>query len=133
MKQITHVDEIINSSFGSWVTSLFSAISEWNHGISFMEQKEEFFWLLEFLLKNGKIKFIAPGADCYVSPSNPNPRFTIYDHEAQWQASTSEIINYFRNHWPPDVSEENDPNLLTYFYEMPGIIWVDQNGDLVGP
>lgn len=133
MKQLAHVDEIINSSFGLWITSLFSAISGWNRGISFEEQKEAFFWLLEFLLESGKIKFIAPGADCYISPSNPNPRFTIHDRDAQWQASASEIIGYLRERWPANVSEENDPILLTYFYELPGVIWVSQNGDLVAP
>lgn len=44
--------------------------------------KSKLFCLVEQLLKSGKIKFIAPGADCYVSATNPNPRFTINDSEA---------------------------------------------------
>lgn len=133
MKQLAHVDEIISSSFGLWISSLFSAISGWNPGISFDEQKEAFFWLIEHMLKSGKIKFIAPGTDCYVSCNNPNPRYTIHDHDAQWQAPVNEIIEYLRKHWPPKVSEENDPDLLVYFYEMPGVIWVNEAGDLVAP
>jgi hypothetical protein len=131
MRKIAHVDEIINSSFGLWISSLFSAISGWNPEISFDEQKEAFFWLVELMLKSGKMKFIAPGADCYVSPSNPNPRFTIHDIDAQWQAPASEIINYLRERWPSATSGEHDPSLSVYFYEIPGVIWVSETGELV--
>jgi hypothetical protein len=131
MKHLAYVNEIIRSSFGLWISSLFSAISGWNPGISFYDQKEAFFWLIELLLKNGKIKFIAPGADCYVSPNNPKPRFNIYDRGAQWQATPTEIINYLRERWPPNALEENDLDLLIFFYEMPGVIWINDAGDLV--
>lgn len=133
MKKIAHLDEIINSSFGMWISSLFGAISGWNPGIAFAEQKEIFFFLLEYMLKNGRIKFIAPGADCYVSSTNPNPRLTIYDIDAQWNAPAGEIVNYFRERWPKDAKNEDDPNLTIYFYEMPGVIWVNDSGELVAP
>jgi len=83
------------------------------------------------MLKNGKIKFIAPGADCYVSSNNPNPRFTIYDIEAHWKAPAEEIIGYLRERWPASASEENDLDLAIYFYEIPGVIWVKDSGELV--
>jgi hypothetical protein len=133
MKQIAHVDEIINDSFGLWISSLFSAISGRNPEISFEDHKESFFWLIAHLLTTGKIKFIAPGADCYISPSNLNPRFTIHDTDAHWQASPREIINYLRGRWPSNASQENDPDLLVYFYEIPSVIWVSETGELVAP
>lgn len=131
MTRIAHLDEIISSSFGLWISSLFSAISGLNPGITFEDQKEAFFGILEYMLKNGKIKFIAPGADCYVSSNNPNPRFTIYDIEAHWKAPAEEIIGYLRERWPASASEENDLDLAIYFYEIPGVIWVKDSGELV--
>ncbi|MFS8048046.1 hypothetical protein [Rhizobium sp. BR 314] len=131
MKPIEHIDEIVRDSFGLWITGLFSAINSWNPTLSFDEHKEAFFWLIEYLLRVGKIKFIAPGADCYTSPQNPYPRLTIQDDEAQWHETPGSIVAYLRAQWPESVSAENDLDLQTYFYSIPGIIWVGENGVLV--
>ena len=128
---LQHIDEIINDSFGLWISSLFSAIGGRNPDISFEHQKEAFFWLIEYLLKNEKIKFLAPGMDCYISPNNPHPEFTINDLEAHWKASPQAIVSYLRERWPSTVSDANDIALTTYFYEIPGVIWVGDNGQLI--
>ncbi|RBB31700.1 hypothetical protein DPV79_40630 [Burkholderia reimsis] len=126
MKPIQHIDEIVSDSFGLWVTGLFSAISSWNPSFSFEKHKEAFFRLTEQLLRTGKIKFIAPGADCYTSPQNPHPRFTIQDEEAP-----EAIVAYLRAQWPEHVLDENDLELVTYFYSIPAVIWVGEDGALV--
>lgn len=131
MTPIEHIDEIIRDSFGLWITGLFSAISTWNPALSFEEHKVAFFWLIEQLLRTGRIKFTAPGADCYVSPGNPHPRFTIHDDEAQWHESPEAIVAQLRAQWPQDARDENDLDLLTYFYSIPGVIWVGDDGTLV--
>jgi hypothetical protein len=131
LKPIEHIDEIIRDSFGLWITGLFSAISGRNPSLTFEEHKEAFFWLLERLLCSGKLKFIAPGADCYVSPDNPHPRFTINDKEAHWHESAEAIVAQLRSQWPEQAHDENDLDLLTYFYSIPGIVWVGEGGELV--
>ncbi|WP_247313718.1 hypothetical protein [Ralstonia pseudosolanacearum] len=131
MKPIEHIDEIVRDSFGLWITGLFSAISSWNPTLSFQEHKGAFFWLIEQLLQTGKIRFIAPGADCYTSPENPHPRLTIQDEEAQWHETPAAIVAYLRAQWPEHACDVNDLDLLTYFYSIPGIIWVGEDGVLV--
>lgn len=131
MKPIEHIDEIVRDAFGLWITGLFSAIGTWNPALSFEEHKEAFFWLIEKLLLAGKIKFIAPGADCYTSPENPHPRFMIEDAEAQWPDTAGQIVAQLRALWPDQAHNENDLDLVTYFYSIPGIIWVGEDGTLV--
>jgi hypothetical protein len=51
---------ILHCSFGLWISGFFSAISGWNPGITFQEQKEAFFDLLRQLLDQRTIKFCPP-------------------------------------------------------------------------
>ncbi len=132
MTSVEHAAEIIQDSFGLWISGLFSAVRGYNPWMTFAQQKKAFFSLIEYMLVMGKIKFIAPGADCYISPNNPFPRFTIHDSEAHWKASPKEIVEYLIAHWPEDALDENDVNILLYFYEMPGVIWVREDGSFVG-
>lgn len=131
MSSIEHIDDIVRDSFGLWITGLFSAISGWNPSLSFEEHKDAFFYLLEMLLRIGKIKFIAPGADCYVSPGNPRPRLTINDDEAHWHEIPERIVAELRAQWPEHVRDENDLDLSTYFYSIPGIIWIGEDGEFI--
>jgi hypothetical protein len=87
--------------------------------------------LIERLLQSGKIKFITPGADCYVSAQNPHPRLTIQDAEAHWREAPEIIVAQLRAQWPTEATDEDDLELLTYFYSIPGIIWVADDGTLV--
>lgn len=131
MKPLEHVEEIVRDSFGLWVSSLFSAIGSWNPSLSFEERKEGFFWLIEKMLRDGKVKFIAPGADCYTSPDNPHPRLNIQDDEAHWHEAPESIISRLHAQWPEHARNEDDIDLVTYFYSIPGIIWVGEGGRLV--
>ncbi|AJC21294.1 hypothetical protein [Pandoraea pulmonicola] len=128
---LNHQREIVRDAFGLWISGLFSAVCGWNPGASFLEKKEYFLSLLETLLREGKVMFIAPGADCYVSPANPTPKLTVEDPEARWNAPISEIMDYVRGRWPEKASDEKDIELTYYFYELPGLIWVGEDGRLV--
>ena len=129
--RMEHETEIVRDAFGLWISGLFSAVCGWNQGASFLEKKKFFFELIERLLQEGKVMFIAPGADCYVSPANPTPKLTVRDPEARWSAPVSEIVNYVRSRWPADVSNEMDVELTYYFYELPGLIWFTDDGQPV--
>lgn len=131
MKSIENFDQIVRDSFGLWITSLFSAIGARNPDLSFKERKIAFFYLIEQLLRDGRIKFIAPGADCYTSSENPHPRFTIEDDQAHWHESPEAIVEQLRTQWPEQASDDDDLELTTYFYSIPGIIWVADDGTLV--
>lgn len=79
---------------------------------------------------DGRIKFIARGADCYVSPDNPSPKFTIADSAAHWDLQPKQIVFHLKDKWPKGVVSDNDENLTFYFYEVPGVIWVDAKGEV---
>lgn len=117
--KIAHLEEIASDSFGLWISGLFSAISGWNPDISFQDQKVAFFVILERFLEEGRIRFCPPNElwkeGCDI-----------------WHADTQTILQYFRMHWPDNVSSENDIALTDYFYAMPAILWVGRDGTLHG-
>ncbi len=117
--KIEHVEEICRDSFALWSSGFFSAISGWNPDLTFEEHKEAFFWLLKKLLDEGKV-ICCP-------PDDPLCRI----HRG-WTTSSDEIIAYWRAHWPESAEDENDTDLNFYFYEMPGIIWLGEDGKWYG-
>ncbi|WP_246182224.1 hypothetical protein [Pandoraea capi] len=131
MTGVEHLDDILRDSFGLWISGLFSSIGAWNPKMTFEEKKEAFFGVVYELLEKGRVKFIAPGADCYVSPKNPHPSLTIFDESAHWREPPGVIVKKLRSRWPPQVKDENDVELAVYFYSIPAIIWVRDDGSLV--
>ncbi|MFW0889394.1 UNVERIFIED_CONTAM: hypothetical protein MKS84_22165 [Pseudomonas sp. JL1] len=125
---IKFFEEIVRDSFGLWISALFSAIGSWNPEFTFEQRKDTFFYIIEHLLVNGNIKFIKPGADCYISPDNPYPQLSISDEEAHWDLDAKEIVSYLRERWPASAVSENDGELTVYFYDIPGVIWIDESG-----
>ncbi|WP_175459523.1 hypothetical protein, partial [Pseudomonas sp. NFACC56-3] len=107
---------------------LFSTIGSWNPEFTFEQRKDAFFYMIEYLLVSGKIKFIKPGADCYVSPDNPCPKLSIYDEAAHWDLDVKKIVSYLRDCWAESAESENVSELTAYFYEIPGVIWIDEGG-----
>jgi hypothetical protein len=126
-----HESEIIQDAFGLWISGLFSAVCGRNPHFTLSEKKVLFLELLEMLLRRGTVMFIAPGADCYVSPTNPHPKYTIEDPGARWDAPVDEMMTYVRSRWPAKVNDEYDVELTYYLYELPGLIWVDEEGKLI--
>ena len=58
-------------------------------------------------------------------------KLSIADPEARWRAPISEIMDFVRNKWPREVNDMNDLELTYYFYDLPGLIWVGEDGKLV--
>lgn len=110
-------NKITSSAFGLWTSALFSDIGGYNPKISFFNQKTEFFSLLRELLNEGKVKFSTPNE--FWSKGNDI-----------WNAETETIIDYLLAKWPADAVSERD--LSDYFYEIPSILWVDEQGRLHG-
>ncbi|WP_330961321.1 hypothetical protein [Photobacterium sp. 53610] len=113
---VKNTDKIFEDAFGLWVSGLFSAISGNNPELSFDEQKEVFFSLLKIWMNEGKIFFCSP----------EDPLGT------RWDAETDDIIFYLTSLWPESAKSENDPDLNVYFYEIPAIVWIGPNGEIIG-
>ncbi|WP_372364003.1 hypothetical protein ACCQ07_09275 [Xanthomonas sp. NCPPB 3583] len=127
--KIRKLDEMVKDSFGLSLSALFSSVGGNYPELNFYQHKEIFFAAVEKLLEEGRILFVAPGGDCYVSPDNPNPNFSIENAEAHWNDSPGKIVSYLRERWPKEAVNENDADLNMYFYEIPSVIWVDESGN----
>ncbi len=110
-------EEILDNAFGMWISALFSDIVGYSPNLSFFEQKQHFFILVKELLDCGKIKFCTPNE--IWSEGND-----------VWNADSEEIIDYLKAKWPVLAQSESD--LSEYFYEIPAVLWVDEQGNLVG-
>lgn len=110
-------EEIVSNAFGLWISALFSDIGGFNPELSFVEQKDEFFKLIRELLEDGKIKF-----------STPNEFWK--EGKDVWDVDPPIVLQYLIGRWPQNASCEND--LSDYFYEIPAVLWVNDDGSMVG-
>ena len=130
---IKNIEEIISDSFGMWIIGLWGNIGYHNPDMTFHDQKLAFFELLHQLLNEGKVTFVKPNADVYHNAkTNPIPTLSINDPESHWDASSDEIINHLELAWPQNAADKDDLELNAYFYEIPAIIWKDDDGKWCG-
>ncbi|MGD8250644.1 hypothetical protein [Ralstonia pseudosolanacearum] len=115
--KIAGVSEIFENAFGLWITALFDGILVQNPTLMFDEHKEAFFELVERFLRDGRIKFCPP-SDLW--------------HEGYdiWDLEISMIVGYLRHHWPPSAKSKDDAALSDYFYAMPAILWIGNDGEI---
>lgn len=110
-------EEIAFNAFGLWLTALFSNVGGYNPELTFDRQREEFFLLVYELLEAGKIKFVSPKE--------------IWSADKDiWEVPSKEIIDYLRSKWPDGA--ESEAELVEYFFEIPPVLWVGEDGKLIG-
>lgn len=135
--EIQNQAEIAADSFGMWITGLWGNVLFHHRELSFFEQKEVFFVLLERLLREGKVKFVKQDADVYhhydAKTKVPyHPSQTVNDPETHWDAPIVEILKYLRARWPEGATQKDDLALNAYFYQIPTIIWHGEDGRWYG-
>ncbi|WP_077965857.1 hypothetical protein [Ensifer adhaerens] len=113
------IDNVVPGAEFGWINALFNSIVDAYPGLNFNQQRRAFFVILKRLLEDGRIKFLAPGADVYINPENRTPRWSVNDAEAQWDASIEEIIEYLEEKWPREATDKDDLALVTYFLKSP--------------
>lgn len=113
---VMNSEKIYKESFGLWLSGLFSSVCGNNPHMSFEEKKQAFFELLNLWLIEGKIVFCEPS----------DPLTTV------WNTDVDTIVNYLKTHWPAVASDEKDLNLNLFFFEMPAVLWVGDDGQLHG-
>lgn len=117
--EVQGISEIVENTFGLWITALFHGIHVPNPSLIFEEHKEAFFWLVEHLLRTEKIKFCPPNELWHEG----------YD---VWDTGIPTIMEYFRSRWPDEADSELSMKLTDYFYDIPAVLWVAPNGTLHG-
>ena len=121
--------EILEVCFGLWSNSLWRRYDSLRE---FSELKNAFFYLVSRLLEEGKIRFIRPDEDMLFVAGRPAPCKTIEDESTHWLDSDGSILEYLSKRWPANASTFDDSELNVYFYEIPPIIWRNEDGSWVG-
>lgn len=104
-------DELCRDCFAHWITSLWGKYDE---AFTFEENKDAFFYLLERLLREGRVTFDHP------------------EKPVLWGETSEVMLNYFKDNWPHGVTTEDDIQLTIYFYRMPPIAWRGPDGEWHG-
>ena len=104
-------DGFCRDCFAHWISCIWG---RYDDSFSFEQNKVVFFYLLERLLREGKITFDHP------------------DKPELWGETPEVILDYFKKHWPTDAKNEDDLELTTYFYRMPGVAWRGPDGEWHG-
>lgn len=103
-------EDLCIGCFAHWVSALFCKYD----GFTFEENKTAFFYLIERLLRERKVRF--------------------GDFEDwSWNASPEDMVAHLKKGWPEDVAEEGDMRIVDYFYDLdrcPPISWLGEDGKL---
>jgi hypothetical protein len=103
--------------FAHWITCLWG---KYDDSFTFEENKEAFFYLLERLLREGKVKFENPFGD--------EPKY--------WEATPEVIVAHLKAGWPQAATTEGDETIVSFFYDdwrrCPPIYWLGPDGEWHG-
>ena len=136
-----------DSPFGIWINGLFSVVAPPTpylpRTLTFPEQKEAFLYLLERLLREGRVVLTPPEviedgepyywliADGYSDNRPLRPATRVDDgglcRFKVWDVPIEQQIAYIRDAFPKDITGPHDANLNDFWYDgrCPAIGWID--------
>lgn len=131
------------SPFGLWINALFKLMSlptpYLPRELSFAEQKEAFFLVLERLLREKKAVLLPPWNLESDAPVRKMTEWNDYGDKSDadiwvWDIPIEDQIAYFRRVFPADAADpdDSDLNLFWYMGVSPLIGWIHpDNGKIV--
>jgi len=121
LKILSIVSDRNDGAFGQWINGLWG----WHTDLSYTDQKDAFFFLLEKLLED-EIIVVFPPEELLKDPSTPLK--SVFQHDNVWDVDAATVVEYVRDHWPPEVEDETDEKLVYFWYSdfCPRIAWVDK-------
>ena len=138
---VSRCSDLSRGPFGSWIDGLFSAVTPPYEPqfpvLSFDEQKELFFQLLERLLREGRVILIPPVELNYHldgTPGEDAKMRTQYGDSRIWDEDPKDMVDYIRKTIPTEAVHEDDLVLHLYWYSTacPHIGWIHpETGELV--
>lgn len=100
-----------------WLSALFSNIHGYYPDISFIEQKDIFFMLVDEWLAEGKIKLNYPHLLQYEGK------------EGFWEEDTQVILQFLLDTFPINAHDRYDDEVNSYFFEIvPAVSWLQADG-----
>jgi hypothetical protein len=125
MKMNMTIKSVIDKQYGSfcrdcfahWISCLWG---RYDDSFSFEQNKEAFFYLLERLLREGKVRFQQP----------------TKDEPFYWDAPPEVIVEHLKMGWPKEACSEGDEAIVDFFYtdltRCPPIFWLGTDGEWHG-
>lgn len=124
--QMEFSDTVYKNILGLWINAVFGVLLPIDDKVklSFEEEKEVFFILLEKLTDENKIVFL----DSRIAFDN-----NIKLKDKVWNKSPYEVIQYIKDVFPRSALDENDDELNLFWYDTcPPIAWVHpKTGELI--
>ncbi|CAC9427891.1 hypothetical protein [uncultured Gammaproteobacteria bacterium] len=121
--------EAVYDSFGTWIGFWYG-----DKNLTFEETKEVFFLTLKKLLDDNKVVLCPPIALKNAPVRNQYNKKGVLEWVVVWDIQNEEIIQYMRDAFPKNVSDENDGKVYDFWFseDCPQIGWVDQKtGEIV--
>ena len=122
MKNIDHAlyEEIVENSFGGETLALWNGLCGCLPELPYEECKNIFLQVALKLLNDKRVRFCVPNE-------------LWKDGDDIWGIDSNKIISYIAANWPKDISNTEDLKLVDFFYDVaPAILWVDDDGSIVG-
>lgn len=103
-------------AFGLWIDALWPSHLE----IPYVDQEEVFFFLLKYLLDEGKVYLEEPAGAEFGEKRVLNADV--------WAAPHDHMIEHIKRYWPKDVTDADDIRLTGFWYDIhcPKILWLDE-------
>lgn len=117
-----------DGAFGQWIDGLWG----WTPALGIEEQKENFFLLLEYLLREGKVVLDIPN-DIEEGSSLCKMRQQA-DWNDVWNIPIEDQIAYIKKHFPKDLTDPDDLKITDFFFGdyCPRIGWVyPETGEII--
>ncbi|CAC9498971.1 hypothetical protein [uncultured Gammaproteobacteria bacterium] len=121
----------LDEAFGYWI---HNGIWYGDESLTFEETKEVFFLTLKKLLDDNKVVLCPPITLKNAPVRNQYNKKGVLEWVVVWDIQNEEIIQYMRDAFPKNVSDENDGKVYDFWFseDCPQIGWVDQKtGEIV--
>jgi hypothetical protein len=127
----------LDEGFGTWI---HNGVWYGDESLTFEEAKEVFFLTLKKLLDDEQV-ILSPPTKLHTPPVkflDPYPKSHIKHGQYKWDVwdiPNEEIIQYMRDTFPKNVSDENDDKVCDFWFseDCPQIAWIDQEtGEIFG-
>jgi len=109
------IEQLTEPYYRGWIIHYWEELCMVAPNLSFAEKKEAFFYLLERLLRKGKIRFQHP-----------------FEDKPFWDTSPEIIVQHLKAGWPDSATTEGDEAIVSFFYDdwrrCPPVEWLGTDG-----
>ena len=116
----SQLEKLTEPYYRGWIIHYWEELCMVAPDLSFPEKMEAFFFLVERLLREGKVRFQHP----------------TKDEPFYWDVPPEVIVEHLKMGWPKEACSEGDEAIVDFFYtdltRCPPIFWLGPDGEWHG-